>query len=123
MYYYNECASFMKENIGKAVTRNDMARIACKAYLKAMSPWNIVSDVVPLNKQAIFDIQLMLCEAFRHETPVLKYRAIQSGNHAVDAYLERKLTVNATFSCNCQNKKSPPSIKKPLAKKSPVTNS
>ncbi|KAH3701736.1 hypothetical protein DPMN_076730 [Dreissena polymorpha] len=43
MYYYNECASFMKENIDKPVTRNDMARIACKAYLKAMSPWNIVS--------------------------------------------------------------------------------
>ncbi|KAH3691490.1 hypothetical protein DPMN_193019 [Dreissena polymorpha] len=53
-----------------------MARIACKAYLKAMSPWNIVSafkktGVFPLNKQAIPDVQLMPCEAFRDEIPVL----------------------------------------------------
>ncbi|KAH3769188.1 hypothetical protein DPMN_170436 [Dreissena polymorpha] len=85
-----------------------------------MSPWNIVSafkktGVVPLNKQAISDVQLMICEAYRDEAPVLKCRAIQSGKHAVDAYLERKLTVKATCSCpcNCHKKKSPPSIKKP----------
>ncbi|XP_052233194.1 uncharacterized protein LOC127846058 [Dreissena polymorpha] len=115
-YYYSECASFMKENIGKAVTMYDMARIACKASLKAMSPWNIVlvSMKLALNKHAISDVQLMPCEAFRDETPVLKCRAIQSRKHAVDAYLERKLTVNAICSClyNCQKKKPPPSIKK-----------
>ncbi|KAH3817589.1 hypothetical protein DPMN_119128 [Dreissena polymorpha] len=54
-YNYSECATFVKENISKADTRYDMARIACKAYLKTMSPWCIVSafkktGVVPLNK-------------------------------------------------------------------------
>ncbi|KAH3725072.1 hypothetical protein DPMN_050901 [Dreissena polymorpha] len=110
----------MRENIGKAVTRYDMARIACKAYLKAMSPWNIVSafkktGVAPLNKHAISDVQLMPCGAFRDDTLVLKCRTIQSGKHAVETYQNRKLTVNATCSCpcNCQKKKSLPSIKKP----------
>ncbi|KAH3886753.1 hypothetical protein DPMN_010766 [Dreissena polymorpha] len=110
----------MKENIGKSVTRYDMARIACTACLKAIRTLNIVSafkktGVVPLNKQNISDAQIVPCEVLRDETPVLKCRAIQSGKHAVDTYLERKPVVNATCSCpcKCQKKKSPLSIKKP----------
>lgn len=42
-YYYRKCASFMTENMGRSVTKYEMTEIACKAYLRAMSPSNIVA--------------------------------------------------------------------------------
>lgn len=42
-YYYSECAAYMKEHMGKIISRYEVAAIASKAYLKSMSPWNIVS--------------------------------------------------------------------------------
>ena len=57
-YYYSECADYMRWNMGKTITRYQIASMACTAYLKAMSPWNIVSSfkktgIFPLNKDAI----------------------------------------------------------------------
>ena len=42
-YYYSECAAYMKSNIGQTITRYKVCEMACKAYLKAMTPENIIS--------------------------------------------------------------------------------
>ena len=42
-YCYNECATYMKSNIGLTITRYEMCEIACKAFLKAMTPGNFIS--------------------------------------------------------------------------------
>ena len=42
-YYYSECAAYMKSNIGQTITRYEVCEMACKAYLKAMTPENIIS--------------------------------------------------------------------------------
>ncbi|KAH3701316.1 hypothetical protein DPMN_076300 [Dreissena polymorpha] len=60
-FYYSECAPYMKANPGKVVTKYEVAGMACSAYLKALSPWNIVSafrkaGVVPTKQE---------CGAFR----------------------------------------------------------
>jgi hypothetical protein len=33
----------MQQNLGREVTKYQMAELAINAYLKALSPWNIVS--------------------------------------------------------------------------------
>ncbi|XP_052227458.1 uncharacterized protein LOC127842149 [Dreissena polymorpha] len=60
-YYYSECASFMNAHMGQKITRFDMAKLACKAYLKAMTPLNIQSafrktGIHPLSSNAISTI-------------------------------------------------------------------
>jgi hypothetical protein len=40
-YYYQECAAFMQNYMGQSITRYDMTELACRAYLKAMTPANI----------------------------------------------------------------------------------
>ncbi|KAH3708958.1 hypothetical protein DPMN_068417 [Dreissena polymorpha] len=116
-FYYSECSAYMKTNMGKIVTKYDIAAIACQAYLKAMSPWNIVSafkktGIYPLDKTAISQNQLYPCEAFRDETPLQKINALCSGKEAIDAYLQKKAdaeknktTVQTNKKCNCMNKR------------------
>ena len=53
-FYYSD-AAYMKANMGKVVTKYEIASIACTAYLKSMSSWNIVSafkktGIFPLNE-------------------------------------------------------------------------
>ena len=95
-YYYRECASFMRENIGRAVTKFQMTEIACKAYLRAMCPSSIVSafkksGIYPLNREAVPIEKLFPSEVFRDTTPHLKIAALKSGKDAVDEYLKTKL--------------------------------
>lgn len=117
-FYYRECAAFMQEHMGTVVTRYDMAEIACKAYLKAMSPANIVSSfkktgIYPLNRQAIEVEKLYPCEAFRDETPIQKIVALKGGKEAVEEFFRVKFesgsnisqpTKNVSCNCDCSSK-------------------
>lgn len=99
-FYYSECANYMKQNLGKVVSRYEVAQLASKAYLKAMSPWNIVSGfkrtgIFPLNKQVIEAEKLLTCEAFRDKTPLQKAKAVMAGGQAVTDYLEKKQSASA----------------------------
>ena len=83
-FYYSECAAYMKANMGKVVTKYEIASIACTAYLKSMSPWNIVSafkkaGIFPLNENIVPMKKLLPCEPCRDNTPLEKIKAIQSG--------------------------------------------
>ena len=52
-FYYIECTSFMRDNIGKNITKYDMCVIACQAYLRVM-PWmNIFAG---LKKTGIYPV-------------------------------------------------------------------
>jgi len=98
----------MKANQGKIVTKYEIAGIACKAYLKALCPWNIVSafrktGVHPLNKNAVPMEKLLPCESFRDETPMLKMQSIRAGKEAVDEYLRAKSeSTSTTAPCKCK---------------------
>ena len=110
-YYYSECADYMRQNMGKTITRYQIASMACTAYLKAMSPWNIVSSfkktgIFPLNKDAIAAEKMMPCEPFRDETPVEKVHAMRGGKEAVDAYFLKKMEgQQVERACDCKTKK------------------
>jgi hypothetical protein len=98
-YYYSECAQFMKDNMGRCVTKYEMARLACKAYLKAVNPLNIVSGfkktgIYPYNREAIPVDRLLPCESFRDSTPLDKVAAIKQGKEAVQEYLSKKLAMS-----------------------------
>ncbi len=98
----------MKANQGKIVTKYEIAGIACKAYLKALCPWNVVSafrktGVHPLNKNAVPLEKLLPCESFRDETPMLKMQSIRCGKKAVDEYLRVKSESDSTTTpCKCK---------------------
>lgn len=108
-YYYSECAQFMKDNLGQVVTRYNVASIACKAYLKSMNPWNIVSafrktGIHPLDKDAVPKNKMLPCEPFRDDTPILKAKAVLAGKQAVDEYLQAKMETRPKPCCSCQCK-------------------
>ena len=42
---YNECATYMKSNIGQTITIYEMCDMARKTYLKAMTHSNIISGL------------------------------------------------------------------------------
>ncbi|XP_060608143.1 tigger transposable element-derived protein 1-like [Ruditapes philippinarum] len=42
-FYYTECAIYMNKYMGKTITRYEICQLACKAYLKSMTPINILS--------------------------------------------------------------------------------
>jgi hypothetical protein len=131
-YYYRECAAFMRQNMGKAVTKYSMTEIACKAYLHAMTPANIISafkktGIHPLNKEAINSTKLFPSEVFRDNTPLQKIAALKSGKESVDKYLQMKAegTADAPFKecgcrCTCQGAE-PTRIKKPKASGREIT--
>jgi len=110
-YNYSECADYMRQNMGKTITRYQIASMACTAYLKAMSPWNIVSSfkktgIFPLNKDTIAAEKMMPCEPFRNETPVEKVHAMRGGKEAVDAYFLKKMEEQQVERpCDCKTKK------------------
>jgi hypothetical protein len=116
-FYFSECASYMKQNMGKVVTRYEIAQLASRAYLKAMTPWNIVSGfrktgIFPLNKHAIEAEKLLTCEVFRDQTPLQKAKAVIAGGQAVTEYLERKqlatsLAPSLTQVCQATHNKKP----------------
>ncbi|KAH3780239.1 hypothetical protein DPMN_158049 [Dreissena polymorpha] len=93
-YYYNESASFMNAHMGQKITRFDMAKLACKAYRKGMTPLNIQSafrqpEYIPCIN-AISAEKLINCEGFREASPVRKVAALKGGKDAVLAFLNLK---------------------------------
>ena len=123
-YYYTECAMYMQRHMGQKVTRYDMAKIASKAYLKAMTPLNIQSafrktGIFPLSREAIPNDKLLPCESFREDKPLEKVKAVRAGRDAVEEFLRLKLekqSMQAKEPCNCAcSKKSNASVTKPKA--------
>ncbi|KAH3815396.1 hypothetical protein DPMN_143918 [Dreissena polymorpha] len=101
----------MKANPGKVVTKYEVVGMACSAYLKALSPWNIVSafrkaGVYPLNKNAVPSEKLVPCESFRDSTPLQKIRAVRAGKQAVEEYLRAKTESPTITTWRCQKKMS-----------------
>ena len=114
-FYYGECANYMRENIGQAVTKYDMVNLSCKAYLKAMTPINIMSafkksGIYPLDKHAVTPEKLYPTESYRDKNPLQKIQAMKRGKDAIEEYLstkyEKKLTENSdvTYHCPCCTK-------------------
>ncbi|KAH3751340.1 hypothetical protein DPMN_185893 [Dreissena polymorpha] len=102
----------MKEHMGTVISRYEVAAITSKAYLKAMSPWNVVSafkktGIHPLNKDAVAPERLLPCESFRDTTLVLKVKALQAGRDAVEEYLQKKLASKQQASCTCTSNYAP----------------
>jgi len=97
--------------MAKTITKYQIASMACTAYLKAISPWNIVSSfkktgIFQLNKDAIAAEKMMPCEPFRDETPVEKVHAMRGGKEAVDAYFLKKIEERQVERpCDCKTKK------------------
>lgn len=126
-YFYSECAAYMTDNLGKVVTKYEMASVACKAYLKAMTPQNIISafrrtGIYPLRKDAVPMERLLPCEAFRDDRPILKARALKAGKEAVDEYLENKLVKQSPCTCHTAQKASSTSSKKPTTGGKEITS-
>ena len=95
-YYHSECSLFMRNHMGQKITRYEMSEIACKAYLKAMTPSNIQSSfrktgIHPFCRQVISDENLFPAEAFREKEPVKKVMAIKGGKEEVHKFLEMKI--------------------------------
>ena len=77
-FYYSECTSFMRDNIGRTITKHDMCAIACNAYLRAMSSVHIITgfrktDIYPLSKESVPPEKLFPSEIFREDEPLKKY--------------------------------------------------
>jgi len=116
-FYYAECAAYMSANMGKVVTRYQIAELACKAYMKSLTPVNITSGfrkagIFPLNRTTVATEKLMPCEAFRDELPLQKVQALRGGKEAVLQYLQQKVAPTIPLEeqcCRCrQRKKSKP---------------
>ena len=114
-YYYQECAIFMQKNMGQSITRYDMTKLACRAYLKAMSPTNVQSafkktGIFPLERNVIAKEKLFPCETFREDHPLEKVAAIKSGRGAVEEFLRLKQNSLPSESpeepqCHCKKRK------------------
>ena len=56
--YNQDCQTFMRSHIGQVITRNDVCGIASKAYIKSLSPTNLIvalnrTGIHPFNPEAI----------------------------------------------------------------------
>lgn len=129
-YYYRECAVFMRENMGRSITKYEMTEIACKAYLRAMNPANIVAafkktGIYPLDRNVIEQDKLFPSEAFVDSTPIKKVIAIKSGKDAVEKYLQMKTETTKASSkpcgciCSCSTTDTPKTTKQRLSKPKP----
>lgn len=109
-YYYAECSNFMYRNMGQVITKYNICTLACRAYLKALTPLNIQSafrktGIYPFQADVIQPESLYTCESFREEKPVEKVKAMKSGKEAVEKFLQSKeeeLTANKSKHCRCQ---------------------
>jgi hypothetical protein len=128
-FYYSECSSFMQKNIGQVITRYDMCQIACKAYLKAMTPINIQAGfrktgIYPLSKDVVPMEKLFPAEGFREEEPVKKVKALRHGKEAVEDFLQKKTESTSTKTIEnvnnlCQKCNGSVEVKKKMKKPKP----
>ena len=56
-YYYNECATYMKSNIGQTITRYEMCEIACKAFTQS---YDLSNFILGFKKMGFTDAQMRL---------------------------------------------------------------
>ena len=130
-FYYSECALFMRQNIGQTITRYDMCELACKAYLKALTPVNIQAGfrktgIFPFSSAIVAREKLFPCESFREDRPVEKVKAMKQGKEAVETFLQmksEKVTSKESKdseNCKCTRKRSLNSIR-PKAGGKPIT--
>ena len=94
-YYYSECAQYLYSHMGQTITRYDMCELACRAYLKALTPLNIQAGfkktgIYPFNSDVVSQEQLLPCESFREDNPVAKVKAMKKGPEAVETFLQNK---------------------------------
>lgn len=124
-YYYSECATYMRENIGQKITKYEMCELSGKAYLKSMTPVNITSSfrragIFPLNRDAVPKEKLFASEGFRDETPVQKVAALLSGKDAIAKYLQEKAEKGSKKpNCNCKCTCNEPTNKEVISKPKP----
>lgn len=105
-YYYSECATYMRNKIGQTVTRYQMCQLACTAYMKAMTPQNIVAGfrktgIYPIAKDIVPKEKLFPSESFTDSTPVEKVTAIKAGKEALERYLLLKAERKMNCCCDC----------------------
>ena len=89
-FYYSECTSFMRDNIGRNITKYDMCSIALRAYFRAMTSMNKMAGfkktgIYPLSKESVPPGKLFPSEIFREDEP-LKVQAIKGGKEAVGKF-------------------------------------
>ena len=104
-YYYSECSRFMQRNMGRTITKYEICTLACKAYLKAMTPLSIQNGfrktgIFPLKADAITQEKFFPCESFREKNPIGKVKAIKQGKKALDDFLKDK------YESVCENKEN-----------------
>ncbi|XP_053382770.1 uncharacterized protein LOC128549650 [Mercenaria mercenaria] len=119
-YYYSECAQYMYTHMGQNITRYEICALACRPYLKALTPMNIQAGfrktgIYPLKTDVISREQLLPCENFREKDPVGKAKAIKVGPDAVKILLDKKEEhirkmaeaekENEVHQCSCKSKK------------------
>ena len=95
-YYHSECSMFLHKNIGRVITRYDIAALACKAYLKATTPQTVQNafkktGVYPLKQDAIPEEALYTAEVFREKNPVEKVKVLKGGREEVQKFIDNKV--------------------------------
>ena len=91
--------------MGRTITKYDICSLACKAYLKAMTPLSIQNGfrktgIFPQKADAITQEKFFPCESFRDKNPIGKVKAIKLGKKAVDDFLKDK------YESVCENKEN-----------------
>ena len=70
--YNNVCHKFLRSEKGRAITKFDICRLSCEAYLKALTPNNIRSafraaGVFPLSAQAVSSDKIAPSQVYKYE--------------------------------------------------------
>ena len=94
----------MRDNIGSNITKYDMCAMACRAYLRAMTPMNIIArfkntGIYPPSKESVPLEKLFASEIFRKEEPLRKVQAIKGGKDVVDMFLSTKVQKSTEEKC------------------------
>ena len=81
--------------MGRTITKYEICTLACKSYLKAMTPLRIQNGfrktgIFPLKADAITQEMFFPREFFREKNPIGKVKAIKLGKKAVDDFLKDK---------------------------------
>ena len=86
----------MRQNIGQTFTTYDMCELACKAYLKALTPVNIQAGlcktrIFPFSSAIVVREKLFPSESFKEDRAVEKVKAMKLGKEVVKTFLQMKL--------------------------------
>jgi len=120
----------MFRRIGQTITKYDVCALACRAYLKALTPINIQSGfrktgIFPLKTDILAPEKLHACESFREKRPFEKLKAMKIGPDAVEKFLKEKeemLQITNDGNCSCTQKKKTANIATPAVRQSRLMN-